>query len=85
MPTMAIKNSDWHRTKQIEVDGIGYDISVRQFGDGYYRAAWRCCDCSEDGAWAPVSASPEQSIALAKIALHVHHSLIHGPVPRRPK
>jgi hypothetical protein len=77
-------NSAWKRRKQCEFDGLVYEISTHEFGS-FYRAEWVCEQCQETGAWAPISATPEQAIELAEIGLRVHHTLVHGESRRTPK
>ena len=75
----------WKRLKQVEVDGVIYDICVTERG-GMYRAAWVCSECCEQGAWAPTSGTAAQAIDLAEIGLRIHHALVHLPSRRvKPK
>jgi hypothetical protein len=68
--------------RQVEVGGILYDIAVSGFGD-IYCAEWTCSTCHEVGAWAPVSGTPAQAIELARIAIGVHHAMVHQERPTR--
>ena len=65
------------RSKHIDVGDVRYEISVYDF-DKNYQADWTCDSCGESGAWAPISATPAGAIALAEMALGIHHSLVHG-------
>jgi hypothetical protein len=78
-------DSDRLRIKQVVLDGMRYEISVSQFVEGFHRATWTCTECSETGAFAPISADVEHAIALAKVCVNMHHSLLHqrGPVLKR--
>ena len=78
-------DTDRLRIKQVVLDGVHYEISVSQFAGEFHRATWTCTDCSEEGAFAPISADVEHAIALAKVCVNMHHSLLHqrGPVPKR--
>jgi hypothetical protein len=78
---VAILDTGWKRLKQMEIDGVRYDICVSQRG-ALYRAAWVCASCCEQGAWAPVSATADQASELAQIGLRSHHCLVHQPSPR---
>jgi hypothetical protein len=79
--TVAILDTGWKRLKQMEIDGVHYDICVSQRGP-LFRAAWVCADCCEQGAWAPVSATADQASELAQIGLRSHHCLVHQASPR---
>jgi hypothetical protein len=70
------------RCKHVDFGGVHYEIVVDEFDD-YYRAEWTCDNCGESGAWAPISATPDGAMELAKLALRIHHSLVHGG-PSRP-
>jgi hypothetical protein len=60
----------------MEIDGVTYDICISRRG-AFFRAAWVCADCCEQGAWAPVSATADQASDLAQIGLRTHHCLVH--------
>jgi hypothetical protein len=75
---MALIDTRWKRLKQIDLDGVKYDICVTEH-NGLYRAAWVCTQCCEQGAWAPVSATSAQASELAQIGLRIHHYLAHRP------
>jgi hypothetical protein len=78
-------NTDRLKVTQVVLDGVQYEISISQFAGGFRRATWTCLDCSEEGAFAPISADAKHAIALAKVCVHMHHSLLHqrGPTPKR--
>jgi len=78
---MAHLDTEWKRLKQLEIDGVTYDICITPCGD-MYRAAWVCAECCEQCAWAPISGSPAQASELAQIGLRMHHALVH---PSRSK
>jgi hypothetical protein len=80
---MAILDTGWKRLKQMEIDGVKYDICVTQRGDAF-RAAWVCGECCEQGSSAPWSTSPVQASQLAQVGLQHHHSMAHR-YPRKPK
>jgi hypothetical protein len=65
------------RCKQMDIGGVSYEIWTYEFGS-LYRAEWLCQECREAGAWAPISATPDQAVKLAQIGLRIHHSLVHG-------
>jgi hypothetical protein len=66
----------WKQLKQIDVDGVSYDICFSE-RDGMYQAAWVCRDCCEQGPWAPISTTRAQAGELAHLGLLMHHSLVH--------
>ena len=70
-------DTDRLRIKQIVLDGVQYEIAVSEFTFGFHRATWTCTDCSEEGAFAPVSADARHAIALAKVCIQLHHGLLH--------
>jgi hypothetical protein len=69
--------------KQVILDGIKYNIHVTSLSGGMFRAEWKCAACSEDGAWAPISADSQQAIDLAKLGIGVHHAFVHRGLPRQ--
>jgi len=73
---VALLDTGWKRLKQMEIDGVRYDICISQRGP-LFRAAWVCATCCEQGAWAPVSATADQASELAQIGLRSHHCLVH--------
>ena len=79
--TVALLDTGWKRLKQMEIDGVRYDICINQRGP-LFRAAWVCANCCEQGAWAPVSATADQASELAQIGLRSHHCLVHQASPR---
>jgi hypothetical protein len=79
---MAGLGTEWKRLKQIEMDGVKYDICFSK-RDGMYRAAWVCEVCCEQGAWAPLSSSAFQAGELAQIGIRIHHALVHHSPRRR--
>jgi hypothetical protein len=66
----------WKQLKQVNVDGVIYDICFSE-RSGMYQAAWVCRECCEQGPWAPVSATPSQAGELAQLGLLMHHSIAH--------
>jgi hypothetical protein len=70
------RSTGWKQLKQVNVDGVTYDICFSERG-GMYQAAWVCRDCCEQGPWAPVSATASQAGELANLGLLIHHSLAH--------
>jgi hypothetical protein len=79
--TVALLDTGWKRLKQMDIDGIRYDICISKRGP-LFRAAWVCATCCEQGAWAPVSATADQASELAQICLRSHHCLVHQAPPR---
>jgi hypothetical protein len=73
---LAGLGTEWKRLKQIEVDGVKYDICFSK-RDGMYRAAWVCAECCEQSPWAPLSSSATQAGELAQIGIRIHHALVH--------
>ena len=78
---MASIETEWQRVKQIELDGIEYQITVIPIFDGMFRASWVCPTCDEKGAWEPLSGDPVQAIEMAKVALRMHHTILHRRGP----
>jgi hypothetical protein len=71
-------------TKQLNIDGLRYNITVRKVSEEMYRASWSCTQCKEEGAWAPLSADPKQAVEMARFGLEAHHTFLHhgGAVKR---
>jgi hypothetical protein len=80
----------WKRLSQVRLDGVNYDIGVKEGSDGRVNVSWVCLKCCEQGSPSPASLTLEQAVALAKIGLHAHHALFHRTalepqaVPCRP-
>jgi hypothetical protein len=71
----------WKQLKQVNVDGVIYDICFSE-RSGMYQAAWVCRQCCEQGPWAPISSTPSQAGELAHLGLLMHHSITHQ-TPRK--
>ena len=82
-PDMSTPGTNQPALKQVILDGIKYDIHVISLSGGMFRAEWKCTACSEDGAWAPISADSQQAIDLAKLSIGVHHTFVHHGIPRQ--
>jgi hypothetical protein len=67
----------WKRLGHTRLDGVNYDICVRERSDGRYSVTWVCLSCCEQGPLSPSAESVEQGIAFAHIGLQAHHSLFH--------
>ena len=83
---MGSPGAEWKLTKRVELNGVGYDITVSKDFNENCRAVWMCTSCAEEGAWAPVSGTPAGVLDLAKICISTHHALLHGRPPSvKPK
>ena len=85
---VSTSDSDRRIKKQVNLDGVRYDITVSTVSDGIYRATWKCSECHEEGAWSPLSGDPVQAVHMAQVGIQVHHSLLHqhgSKVPKRPR
>ena len=81
---MSTGDTDRRTKKQVIRDGVRYDIAVSMVSAGIFRAVWTCSECSEEGAWSPLSGDPIQAVELAKVGLEVHHAFLHrGLLARR--
>jgi hypothetical protein len=74
---MALIDATWQRREQYCWDGVRYDVSIFDFGDGFYQAAWICSSCGEEGVLAPLGMSVEEVLSLSQIGARVHHRLVH--------
>jgi hypothetical protein len=74
---VALIDAAWQRRQQLHADGVQYDFSTRDCGDGLFQAAWVCASCHQEGALAPVSTTLKGALLLSRIGAHVHHRLIH--------
>ena len=74
---MALVVARWQQPQHADRDGVKYDISVSEDGNGFYKAAWSCLECCEEGLLTPVGNTPEEAMHLARICVGVHHELIH--------
>jgi hypothetical protein len=74
---MALINTEWQHRHQFLADGVQYDFSTRDCGDGLFQAAWVCTRCREEGALAPVSTTVTGALLLSRIGARIHHRLVH--------
>jgi hypothetical protein len=81
---VAVDGPEGSLIRQISMGDVVYDISVKRFSEGMHRAIWTCSACKEEGAWAPISADPEQAFQSAIVGLEVHHNFVHGPSKTNP-
>ena len=81
---MATGDSERSLNRQFEIGDVRYDITVKPFSEGTYRATWTCTSCNEEGAWAPVSANPGQAAESAIVGLQIHHTFVHGASKTNP-
>lgn len=75
---MAALYANWKRLRHIRLDGVNYDIGVKERQDGRFSVAWVCLACCEQGPPAPAAETFEQAIAFAYFGLRTHHGLMHG-------
>ena len=75
---MGVNDTDGSIKKQVILDGVRYDITVKPFSGAMFQANWHCSTCKEDGPWAPISGDKEQAVESAVAGLEVHHALLHG-------
>ena len=80
---MSTHNKERHTSKQFRLGDVTYNINVDLATYGMYRAEWKCSECDERGAWAPLSGDPISAVELAKLGLEVHHSLLHRGVKQK--
>ena len=80
---MSTSDTERRTKKQVELDGVRYDITVSSVSEGIFRADWTCSKCNEEGACSPLSGDPIQAVALAKVGLEVHHAFLHGDLKVR--
>jgi hypothetical protein len=74
---MAAVYAIWKRLSQVRLDGVNYDIGVKEGNDGRFSVAWVCLKCCEQGPPAPAALNLDQAARFAEIGLHAHHALIH--------
>jgi hypothetical protein len=82
---MSTAKTQYSKSKRLTLGDVTYNIVVHELPDGMYRATWYCSTCNEEGAWAPMSREGRQAADLARLALEVHHSFLHGQVPNSQK
>jgi len=74
---MAEQNAEWTHKKQIELDGIQYEIDISESG-AEFKASWVCLACGQRGAAPLKSSSAEHATERARANLYAHHTLVHG-------
>jgi hypothetical protein len=79
---MAALYSIWKRLSHVRLDGINYDIGIKERDDGRYTVSWVCLKCFEQGPPSPAAETLEQAVSFAQIGLRAHHGLIHADVRR---
>ena len=75
---MALINAEWKQRKQFDLDGVQYEVSICDYGNGWFQAAWMCKCCCEEGVLAPIGMTVDEVLLLARIGARVHHRLIHS-------
>lgn len=80
---VAFGSAEWRQKKQLECNGILYEIRVGPFADSNFRATWFCGECSEQGEWSPIATTIDGAMHLAEIGIGVHHNSFMGifPIP----
>jgi len=80
---MAALYAIWKRLRHVLLDGVNYDIGVKEREDGRFSVAWVCLACCEQGPPAPAAETFERAIAFAYVGLRAHHGLMHGDTRRK--
>jgi hypothetical protein len=75
---MATVDACWKRLTHVRLDGVNYDIGVREREDGRFGVSWVCLYCFEQGPPSPAAETLEQAVAFAHVGLHAHHQLVHA-------
>jgi hypothetical protein len=73
---MANENAGWTRREQVTLDGVTYEIIIRQANGGFF-GAWECAACNAGGESGLQSSSAEQASERAQVSLYAHHILAH--------
>jgi hypothetical protein len=81
---MGTGDSERSLNRQFAIGDVRYDITVKPFSEGTFRATWICTSCNEEGAWAPVSADPGQAAESAIVGLQIHHTFVHRASKTNP-
>jgi hypothetical protein len=76
-PLMGNPNNDAIASDNITLDGVDYEISVRQRSDGFH-AAWNCGECRAAGG-SIVETAVHQALDRARANVVAHHTLMHRP------
>jgi hypothetical protein len=74
----------WKPIGHVNLDGVQYDIAVKQRQDGRFAVAWVCLGCCEQGTLLPGAASFDHAMAFADVAVRAHHALVHAFVNSEP-
>ena len=69
-------SSDWQHGAHIGLDGVSYDILVKEH-NGQFAAVWVCQQCCEQSTWRAIAPTRERAIARARERAEVHHSFSH--------
>jgi predicted RNase H-like HicB family nuclease len=77
---MAIIDAQWQPKEQHCWNGVQYDFSIYDRGNGVFQAAWVCSSCGREGVLAPVGESIDEVLRLARIGARIHHQLLHDDI-----
>src|SRR3982751_4267509 len=70
------QNSGWQHGAHLGIDGVRYDIYIKE-QDDQFSAAWVCEECCEQSTWRAIGPTRERAIQRAIIGAQVHHSFSH--------
>jgi hypothetical protein len=68
----------WRPLSHLSLDGVSYDIGVKERRDGRFSVGWVCLNCCEQGPLLPSSETLAGATAFAEAGLRAHHALVHG-------
>ncbi len=77
MAAVEAVRSDWTQQTQLKLGDVRYDVRVTEPVEGQFRAEWFCNSCNEQGALSPIGSEAKVACTEAKIAICVHHSMLH--------
>src|SRR3954451_8893224 len=72
----APQSTGWQQTAHLGMDGVCYDILIKE-QDDKFSAAWVCQECCEQSTWRAIAPTRERAIERAIVGAEVHHSFSH--------
>jgi hypothetical protein len=71
------KGSDWQYSAHVGIEGISYDIFIKELAD-QFSASWVCQKCCGNSTWRAKAPTRQKAIQQARMGAQVHHSLAHS-------
>lgn len=70
-----------HDAAKSQLDGIHYEVAVREEGNGRFRGMVKCIACAITQPTAKLKQTADEAVALAEQELVQHHEEVHRTTP----